>query len=61
MLDPRQLTQLHRLFRTGAEQATLALSRWLDRPARITVERVEQLPLNQATDVLTRNRPLRPV
>lgn len=52
MLDPRQLQQLHRLFGTGAEQATLALSRWLDRPARITVERVEQLPLNQATDVL---------
>lgn len=52
MLEPNQLQQLHRLFGTGAEQATLALSRWLDRPARITVERVEQLPLNQATDVL---------
>jgi chemotaxis protein CheC len=51
MLDPRQLRQLHRLCGAGAEQATLALSRWLDRPAQITVERVEQLPLNQATDV----------
>ena len=43
MLDPLQLRQLHRLFGAGAEQATLALSRWLDRPAEITVERVEQI------------------
>jgi chemotaxis protein CheC len=52
MLDPSQVEQLHRLFGAGAEQATLALARWLDRPACITVERVEQLPLNRATDVL---------
>lgn len=52
MLDPLQLSQLHRLFGAGAEQASMALSRWLDRPAQITVERVEQLPLNLATDVL---------
>jgi chemotaxis protein CheC len=52
MLDSAQLQKLGDLFRAGAEQATLALSRWLDRPAHITVERVEQLPLHAATDVL---------
>ena len=52
MLNSTQLLKLGDLFRAGAEQATLALSRWLDRPARITIERVEQLSLYEATDVL---------
>lgn len=52
MLTAPQLTALTDLFRIGALEATTALSRWLGRPARMTVERVEQLPLHDATEVL---------
>ncbi len=52
MLSPEQLTALTDLFRIGATEATAALSRWLGRPARMTVERVDQLALADATEVL---------
>jgi chemotaxis protein CheC len=52
MLSPPQLSSLTALFRVGATGATTALSRWLGRPARMTVERVEQLALHDATEVL---------
>lgn len=52
MLDDRQLSALTALFRHGSEDASAALSRWLDRPARISIERTEQVPLSQATEVL---------
>lgn len=52
MLDADQLAAFTTLFRLGSEDASLALSRWLGRPARIRVEQVEQIPLSEATAVL---------
>jgi chemotaxis protein CheC len=49
MLTDRQLEGLTTLFRHGSDEASEALSRWLGRPSRISVEEVEQLPLAEAT------------
>ena len=52
MITQQQLDVLTELFRHGSEDASLALSRWLGRPARISVEQVEQVLLSEATNVL---------
>ena len=52
MLADQQLAALTMLFRRGSEEASVALSRWLGRPSRISVEQVEQVPLSEATAVL---------
>lgn len=52
MLTAEQLAALTTLFRHGSDDASLALSRWLGRHSRISVEEVEQVPLSQATHVL---------
>jgi chemotaxis protein CheC len=52
MLADQQLAALTTLFRHGSDDASLALSRWLGRPSRISVEQVEQVPLSVATEVL---------
>jgi chemotaxis protein CheC len=52
MLTDRQLADLTAVFCRGSDDASLALSRWLGRPARIAVEQVEQVPLSEATAVL---------
>jgi chemotaxis protein CheC len=52
MLADQQLAALTTLFRHGSDDASLALSRWLGRPSRISVEQVEQVPLCEATEVL---------
>jgi chemotaxis protein CheC len=52
MLTDRQLSALTTLFCHGSEDATRALSRWLGRPARVSIEQVEQVPLAEATEVL---------
>lgn len=52
MLADEQLAALTTLFRHGSDDASLALSRWLGRPSRISVEQVEQVPLSEATEVL---------
>lgn len=59
MLSDSQLAALSELFRHGSDDASGALSRWLDRPARISIESVEQLPLTEATNEL--GDPERPV
>jgi chemotaxis protein CheC len=59
MLSESQLAALTELFRHGSDEASAALSRWLDRPARISIEAVEQLPLTEATNEL--GDPERPV
>jgi chemotaxis protein CheC len=59
MLSDSQLTALTILFRHGADDASAALSRWLDRHAQISVEEVEQVPLVDATNVL--GDPERPI
>ncbi len=52
MITDQQLEMLSGLFRHGSDDASLALSRWLGRPARISIEQVEQVPLSEATKVL---------
>lgn len=52
MLGDQQLQTLTVLFRHGSDEASAALSKWLGRPSRISVEQVEQLPLADATEVL---------
>lgn len=52
MLGDRQLGELTRLFRHGSEDASAALSQWMERPSRISVERVEQILLRDATEEL---------
>ena len=52
MLTDQQLTALTIVFRHGEDEASAALSKWLGRPARISVEQVEQLPLADAAAVL---------
>lgn len=52
MLNDQQLAALSTLFCKGSEDATRALSRWLGRPARVSIEQIEQVPLATATEVL---------
>lgn len=52
MLIDQQLAVLTILFRHGADEASVALSKWLGRSAHISVEQVEQIPLTSATSVL---------
>lgn len=52
MLDDLQLKALTIVLRHGEDEASSALSKWLGRSARVTVEQVEQLPLAEATAVL---------
>jgi chemotaxis protein CheC len=52
MLPDQQLQTLTNLFRHGSDEASEALSKWLGRCSRISVEQVEQVPLADATAVL---------
>jgi chemotaxis protein CheC len=52
MLNDQQLAALTIVFRHGEDEASAALSKWLGRAARISVEQVEQVPLAEATAVL---------
>jgi chemotaxis protein CheC len=52
MLNDQQLKALTIVFRHGEEEASSALAKWLGRPARVSVECVEQVPLAEATTVL---------
>src|SRR5689334_13843421 len=52
MLTQQQLMALTIMFRHGEDEASSAMSKWLGRPARVSVEQVEQLPLADATAVL---------
>ena len=52
MLGDQQLRALTGLFRQGSDDASAALSRWMERPSRVSVEQVEQIPLPDATAVL---------
>jgi chemotaxis protein CheC len=52
MLTEQQLLALAMVFRHGAEDASVALTRWLGKPSRVTVDQVEQIPLAEATHLL---------
>lgn len=58
MLTQSQLDALTTLFRHGSEDASAALSKWLGRTARISIEQVQQLPLSESTDVLQSDGPI---
>jgi chemotaxis protein CheC len=47
-----QLSTLTSLIRIGAEDASKAMSTWLERSISVEVETVKQIPLNLATDQL---------
>jgi chemotaxis protein CheC len=49
MLNRQQLLALTMVFRHGAEDASVALARWLGKPSRVAVEQVEQISLAEAT------------
>lgn len=44
--------RLAAIFERGAEDASLALSRWLGQPVRLTVSEVDEVELSEATDLL---------
>jgi chemotaxis protein CheC len=52
MLTPAELQTMTILFRRGAADASVALTRWLGHPAEISVEQIEPLPTSEATRVL---------
>ena len=52
MFTDSQRAELTKLFRLGADDASDALTRWLDRPARVSVNEVEQIPLSAASGAL---------
>ncbi len=52
MLSESQLSALTDLFHHGADDASAALSRWLERSASVSIDAVAQLPLAGATGEL---------
>lgn len=48
----RQLDQLARAFHRGAAESSAALGQWLAAPTTISIESVDQCPLEAATSVL---------
>jgi chemotaxis protein CheC len=52
LLSTRQLRLLESAFHQGAADASVALARWLEKPSVVEVDSLEQLPLEEATDVL---------
>ncbi len=53
-----QLESLHIAFHHGAANASNALSKWIGRPAVMTLESIEQLPLSEATELLGNEDPM---
>ena len=51
-LTERQLELLRTALHQSADEASVALGRWIGRPTRIAFDAVEQLPLDEATRVL---------
>jgi len=52
MLSRSQLAALTAVFHRGSDEASAALIRWLDRPARVSIEEVEQIALADASGAL---------
>ncbi len=48
----RSITTQTDLFKRAAEEASAALSKWLDRPTSITINQVSVLPITEAVGVL---------
>lgn len=52
LFNKSQLAQLEQAFQTSAAHASDAMSRWLSVPSLLTIESIEQLPLEEAAGVL---------
>jgi chemotaxis protein CheC len=52
MLTESQLRMMTILFRRGAADASVALTKWLGHLAEISVEQIEELPITAASNVL---------
>ncbi len=53
LLTSRQLETLTAAFHRGAAHASEALAKWIGKPSVVEVDSVEQLPIEQATGILT--------
>ena len=51
-LTQSQLDRLESAFHIGADDASVAMARWLSVPSLITIESVEQQPVSEATGLL---------
>ena len=54
-ISSTQLVELTKAFHQGAREASAAISRWLNAPLTISVDAVDQCPLEQAIAVLGTN------
>ncbi len=52
LIPPAQLEAIQDALHAGAAEASTALGTWIDRPARIELDAVEQVPLHDATSAL---------
>lgn len=48
----RQMKHLEEAFRLGAADASQAMARWLEVPSLITIESIDQLPIDEAPGIL---------
>jgi chemotaxis protein CheY-P-specific phosphatase CheC len=51
-LDARQLAGLEASFHQGSADASQALARWIGKPTVVETDSIEQLPLEEATQLL---------
>jgi chemotaxis protein CheC len=51
-LNDKQLQMLSLICRSGASDASLALSKWLDRDIQVSLDQIEQVSLDVATELL---------
>ena len=52
LLTRSQLAAFQTVLHQGAEHASGALDRWVQKPTRISFDSVEQLPLHEATSLI---------
>ncbi|MGI9430245.1 MAG: hypothetical protein ACR2NM_16410 [Bythopirellula sp.] len=52
LLDDRQLAVMESAFRRGSADASEVLARWIGKPSVIEIASLEQLPLEEATELL---------
>lgn len=52
LLDERQMALLKTVFHQGSAEASHALAKWLEKPAVVEIDTIEQLPLPEATELL---------
>ncbi len=53
LFTPSQLAALQSSFHLGAEEASTALAKWIGKPSVVEIDSLEQLPLEEATSLLS--------